>query len=197
MKVLGLTGGIGSGKSTVATMFSELGADVIDADDLARRIVEPGQPALAEIQAAFDPAVIGADGRLDRKRLAEIVFADPGSRARLNAITHPRIRERMNAEVEERRMQPGLLILDIPLLFENARLKSVEKTIVVWVDEATQLARLTARDGLELGAARARIAAQLPLDEKKALADYVIDNSGTREQTRRQVERLFALLWQS
>jgi dephospho-CoA kinase len=197
MKLLGLTGGIGSGKSTVASMFSELGADVIDADDLARQIVEPGQPALAEIQAAFGPAVVGSDGRLDRKRLADIVFADPGSRARLNAITHPRIRERMNAEVEERRRQPGLLILDIPLLFENARLESVEKTIVVWVDEATQLARLTARDGLEVAAARARIAAQLALDEKKALADYVIDNSGTREQTRRQVERLFALLGHS
>jgi dephospho-CoA kinase len=197
MKLLGLTGGIGSGKSTVASMFSELGADVIDADDLARQIVEPGQPALAEIQAAFGPAVVGTDGRLDRKRLADIVFADTGSRARLNAITHPRIRERMNAEVEERRRQPGLLILDIPLLFENALTGSVEKTIVVWLDEATQLARLTARDGLEVAAARARIAAQLPLDEKKSLADYVIDNSGTREQTRRQVERLFALLGKS
>ena len=197
MKLLGLTGGIGSGKSTVASIFSELGADVIDADDLARQIVEPGQPALAEIQAAFGPAVVGADGRLDRKRLADIVFADPGSRARLNAITHPRIRERINAEVEERRRQPGLLILDIPLLFENALTGSVEKTIVVWLDEATQLARLTARDGLEVAAARARIAAQLPLDEKKSLADYVIDNSGTREQTRRQVERLFALVGQS
>jgi dephospho-CoA kinase len=197
MKLLGLTGGIGSGKSTVASMFSELGADVIDADDLARQIVEPGQPALAEIQAAFGPAVVGTDGRLDRKRLADIVFADTGSRARLNAITHPRIRERMNAEVEERRRQPGLLILDIPLLFENALTGSVEKTIVVWLDEATQLARLTARDGQEVAAARARIAAQLPLDEKKALADYVIDNSGTREQTRRQVERLFALLGKS
>lgn len=196
MKLLGLTGGIGSGKSTVASIFSELGADVIDADDLARQIVEPGQPALAEIQEAFGPAVIESDGRLDRKRLAEIVFADPGARARLNAITHPRIRERMNAEVEARRMQPGLLILDIPLLYENARLESVEKTIVVWVDEATQLARLTARDGLEMGAARARIAAQLPLAEKKALADHVIDNSGTLEQTRRQVETLFALLRQ-
>jgi dephospho-CoA kinase len=197
MKLLGLTGGIGSGKSTVASMFSELGADVIDADDLARQIVEPGQPALAEIHAAFGSAVIGADGRLDRKRLADIVFADPGSRARLNAITHPRIRARMNAEVEERRMQTGLLILDIPLLFENARWESLEKTIVVWVDEATQLARLTARNGLEVAAARARIAAQLPLDEKKALADYVIDNSGTREQTRRQVETLYALLGHS
>ncbi|MDQ6692633.1 MAG: dephospho-CoA kinase [Candidatus Dormibacteraeota bacterium] len=194
MKVLGLTGGIASGKSTVASMFSELGAEVIDADDLARQIVEPGQPALAEIQDAFGPALIESDGRLDRKLLADIVFADPGARARLNAVTHPRIRERMNAQVEARRMKPGVLILDIPLLYENALTESVEKTIVVWVDEATQLARLRSRDGLEMGAARARMAAQLPLAEKKALADYVIDNSGTREQTRRQVETLFALL---
>jgi len=102
----------------------------------------------------------------------------------------------MNAEVETRRMQPGLLILDIPLLFENARSESVEKTIVVWVDQATQLARLAARDGLEIGAARARIAAQMPLNQKKALADYFIDNSGTREQTHRQVEALFRVLQQ-
>jgi dephospho-CoA kinase len=197
MKLLGLTGGIGSGKSTVASMFAELGADVIDADDLARQIVEPGQPALAEIQDAFGPAVIESDGRLDRKRLADLVFTDPDARARLNAVTHPRIRERVNAAVEARRMAPGLLILDIPLLYENALTESVEKTIVVWVDGATQLARLTSRDGLEIGAARARIAAQLPLAEKKALADYVIDNSGTREQTRHQVESLFALLGHS
>jgi len=196
MKVLGLTGGIGSGKSTVASMFSELGADIIDADELARQVVEPGQPALAAILAAFGPTVVQADGRLDRKRLAEIVFADPVARARLNGITHPPIRELMNAEVETRRMQPGLLILDIPLLFENARSESVEKTIVVWVDQATQLARLAARDGLEIGAARARIAAQMPLNQKKALADYFIDNSGTREQTHRQVEALFRVLQQ-
>jgi len=196
MKVLGLTGGIGSGKSTVASMFSKLGAELIDADDLARQIVEPGQPALAAILNAFGPTVVQADGRLDRKRLADIVFADPIARARLNAITHPRIRERMDAEVESRRMEPGLLILEVPLLYESARNESVEKTIVVWVDEATQLARLTARDGLDSGAARARIAAQLPLAEKKSLADYVIDNSGTRGETRRQVEALFRLLQQ-
>jgi dephospho-CoA kinase len=196
MKVLGLTGGIGSGKSTVASMFSALGAELIDADDLARQIVEPGQPALAAILNVFGPTVVQADGGLDRKRLADIVFADPLALARLNAITHPRIRERMDAQVEARRMDPGLLILDIPLLYENARNESVEKTIVVWVDEVTQLARLRARDGLEREAAMARIAAQLPLAEKKSLADYVIDNSGTREETRRQVDALFRLLQQ-
>ena len=174
-------------------MFAQLGADVIDADQLARDVVEPGQPALEEIAATFGRGVLSPDGRLNRGRLADIIFTDSTARARLDAITHPRIRERMEAEIGTRGAGPGVLILDIPLLYENARGGSVEKVIVVWVDRQTQLRRLTERDGLTVEAARLRIAAQMPLDVKRARADHVIDNSGSRENTHRQVEAVYRL----
>jgi dephospho-CoA kinase len=191
VKALGLTGGIGSGKSMVARMFAQLGADVVDADQLAREVVEPGQPALAEIATAFGQDVLLPDGRLNRGKLAGIIFADAGARARLNAITHPKIRERMDAEIAARRSGSGVLIVDIPLLYENARTGTVETVIVVWVDPETQLRRLQERDGLTPEEARQRIAAQMPLDEKRARADLVVDNSGSRESTRRQVEAIY------
>ena len=191
MKVLGLTGGIGSGKSMVLSMFANLGAEVIDADQLAREVVEPGQPALEEIATAFGRDMLMPDGRLDRGKLARIIFADPVARARLNAITHPRIQERMATEMALRGSRPGLLIVDIPLLYENDRSDTVESVIVVWVDAKTQLRRLTERDGLTPDEARQRIAAQMPLDEKRARADLVVDNSGSRENTRRQVEAIY------
>src|SRR5258708_4595465 len=191
MKVLGLTGGIGSGKSMVASMFAQLGADVIDADQLARDVVEPGQPALVEIATAFGRDVLLADGRLDRGKLGRIIFADPVARGKLNAITHPRIRERIDAEIAARGSRRGVLVVDIPLLYENDRTRTVETVIVVWVDSKTQLRRLNERDGLTEEEARQRIAAQMPLDEKRARADVVIDNSGSRENTRRQVEAIY------
>jgi dephospho-CoA kinase len=191
VKVLGLTGGIGSGKSMVASMFAKLGADVIDADRLAREVVEPGQPALEEIATAFGRDILLPDGRLDRGKLGRIIFADPVARGRLNAITHPRIRERMDAEIAARGSRPGVLIVDIPLLYENDRARAVEAVIVVWVDQQTQLRRLDERDGLSAEEARQRIAAQMPLEEKRARADVVIDNSGSRENTRRQVEAIY------
>ena len=194
MRVLGLTGGIGSGKSMVAEMFTQLGAEVIDADRLAREVVEPGEPALADIIRTFGPDILGDDGRLDRAKLAGIIFADAEARSRLNAITHPRIRQRMNDEVARRRSRPGLLLLDIPLLYENARTDQVEKVIVVWVDPRTQLRRLTERSGLSAAEAQRRIASQMPLDEKRARADFVIDNTGTPQETRRQVEAIYRQL---
>jgi dephospho-CoA kinase len=191
MKLLGLTGGIGSGKSMVASMFTQLGADIIDADQLAREVVEPGQPALEEIATAFGKDILLPDGRLNRGKLARIIFADPVARGTLNAITHPRIRERMDAEITARRARAGVLVVDIPLLYENDRTRAVETVIVVWVDPKTQLRRLQERDGLSVEEARQRIAAQMPLDEKRARADVVIDNSGSRENTRRQVEAVY------
>ena len=193
MRVLGLTGGIGSGKSVVAQMFARLGAAVIDADQLALEVVEPGQAALQEIATTFGPDVLLPDGRLDRPKLAGIIFADAGERAKLDAITHPRIQARMDAEIKARRGGPGVLIVDIPLLYENDRTHSVERVIVVWVDPQTQLRRIRQRDGLSADAARQRIAAQMPLEAKRARADHVIDNSGTREDTRRQVEAIYHL----
>ena len=191
MRVLGLTGGIGSGKSMVASMFAQLGADIIDADQLARQVVEPGQPALEEIARAFGREILLADGRLDRAKLGRLVFADPAARERLNAITHPPIRERMAAEIAARGSRPGLLIVDVPLLYESDRAGTVEAVIVVWVDSQTQLRRLIERDGLGEEEARQRIAAQMPLDEKRARADIVIDNSGSQQNTRRQVEAIY------
>ena len=191
MKVLGLTGGIGSGKSMVTSMFARLGADVIDADRLARQVVEPGQPALEEIATAFGRNILMPDGRLDRGKLARVIFADPVARGRLNAITHPRIQDRIATEIAARGSRPGVLIVDIPLLYENDRTATVEAVIVVWVDRKTQLRRLIERDGLSENEARQRIAAQMPLDEKRARADLVVDNSGSRENTRRQVEAIY------
>jgi dephospho-CoA kinase len=191
MRVLGLTGGIGSGKSLVARIFNDLGAEVIDADQLARDVVEPGQPALREIADAFGADVLLPDGRLNRSRLGTIIFADPAARARLNAITHPPIRQRMAEEVAVRRGRQGVVILDIPLLYENARLDLVEAVVVVWVDPATQLRRLTERDRFSVEDAQRRIDSQMSLDEKRKRADHVIDNSGSPDATQRQVEAVY------
>jgi dephospho-CoA kinase len=191
VRVLGLTGGIGSGKSLAAQMFADLGAEVIDADQLAREVVEPGQPALDEITAVFGRDILQPDGRLNRGRLGRIIFADPAARATLDAITHPRIRKRMEEQVAARRTASGLLILDIPLLYESDRSSIVEKVIVVWVDPETQRRRLSQRDGRGREELEQRIAAQMPLDTKRDRADHVIDNSGTRDDTRRQVEAIF------
>ena len=191
VRVIGLTGGIGSGKSTVARIFKELGAEVVDADQLARDVVAAGQPALGEIVAAFGRGVILPDGSLDRARLASIIFRDEAARATLNAITHPPIRARLGAEVEARRDRSGLLVLDIPLLFEGDPDDEIEISVVVWVDRATQLRRLVERDGFTLEEASRRIAAQMPLDAKRDRADEVIDNSRSMAETRAQVEKLY------
>lgn len=172
-------------------MFIGLGAEVIDADQLARDVVEPGEPALEEIVQTFGRDVLQPDGRLDRAKLGGIIFADATARARLNAITHPRIGERMAQEVERRKDRRGVLLLEIPLLYENARTSLVEKVIVVWVDATTQLRRLTERSGLSSSEAQQRIASQMPLDEKRARADIVIDNSGSLDNTRQQVDAIY------
>jgi dephospho-CoA kinase len=194
VRLIGLTGGIASGKSTVSRMLKELGATVIDADQLAREVVAPGQPALAEIAARF-PGVVGPDGALDRKKLGERIFGDVAERGALNAITHPRIQQRV-LELTQGYAEAGVkvVVYDAPLIFENRLDQALEGTILVAASEPVQVARLRARDGLSEEQARARLAAQLSLDEKRKLATWVIDNSGTVEQTRAQVERLWAQL---
>jgi dephospho-CoA kinase len=191
MKILGLTGGIGSGKTVVGEMFARLGAEIIDADQLAREVVEPGQPALEEIAQRFGSDILQPDGRLDRAKLGGIVFADASARAALNAITHPRIRQRMEDAIAARKDRAGVLVLVIPLLYESARTGLVEEVIVVWVDPQTQFRRLVERGGLTAEQARQRIEAQMPLDEKRALADDVIDNRGSLADTQRQVEAIY------
>ncbi|HEY8417012.1 MAG TPA: dephospho-CoA kinase [Limnochordales bacterium] len=195
--VIGLTGGIASGKSTVAAMFAELGAAVVSADEIAREVVEPGEPALEEIRTVFGPEVLLPDGRLDRRRLGAIVFADPERRRRLEAILHPRIRARMRERIEAAAGAGRPVVAEIPLLFESPPSRAlVDVTVVVYVDREQQLARLVARDGLSPAEAEARLAAQLPLEEKARLADYVIDNRGGLEHTRAQVRRVWEELVQ-
>lgn len=195
MRVYGLTGGIASGKSLVASLVRELGGRVIDADQVAREVVAPGSPALQEIVDAFGPAAIQAGGALDRKALAARIFSEPAARTRLNAITHPRIRARIAEEIAAARArQPEVIIVvDIPLLLDTASPDAypLDGIVVVYVDEATQLARLAARDGLSEDAARQRLASQRPLREKLPRATWVIDNSRSPEDTRRQVEALW------
>ena len=198
-RVIGLTGGLASGKSAVAAILRELGAAVVSADAIARDIVEPGSEALREITEAFGEEMLGRDGRLDRARLAARIFADDEARARLNAITHPRIRTRMRVEVA--RLQqilppPAVIILDIPLLLDTAPRDAFpfEGVIVVGVNEATQVDRLRRRDDLSAEEARQRLRAQRSLREKVLEADWLIDNSGTPEETRRQVEALWRKL---
>lgn len=190
--IIGLTGGIATGKSAVSKMFRELGARVIDADVVARDVVEPGTPALAEIQKAFGDRMIDDDGSLDRAALGELVFRDAAARARLNAITHPRIGLRM-VELAREAREAGFawVIYDAALLIENKIDEMLPATIVVACSEPTQLQRLMRRDEFDEQAARARIASQLPLAEKIAVADWVIDNEHTLDHTRAQVENVF------
>lgn len=193
MRIIGLTGGIASGKSTVSAMLAELGAYIVDADRLARRVVEPGEPAWQEIVDWLGQGVLLDDGVLDRGKIGAVVFADAAARKRLEAITHPRIRAEMCSQVAVAAEQGfSVAVLDVPLLFEAGWDKMVDETWVVAVDAATQLERLTRRDGMIRGDAEARIAAQMALADKVRLADVVIDNSKDVESTRRQVQ----IAWQ-
>lgn len=183
--IVGLTGGIGSGKSTVARFFAEQGVPVVDADRIAREVVEPGTDGLAELVREFGSNVLGPDGRLDRAALGKRVFEDPEARKRLEAILHPRIAQASMARFAElARDGHPYAIYEAALLVENGSYRMMNALVVVTASEATQLARVRARDGLDEAAARARIAAQLPLADKVRVADYVIENDGDLERTR-------------
>ncbi|WP_244613035.1 dephospho-CoA kinase [Modicisalibacter radicis] len=190
---IGVTGGIASGKSAVARAFAAHDVPWIDADDVAREIVEPGEPALAEIAAHFGNEVLDADGRLDRRRLRAIVFADADERAWLESVTHPRVRERLLTHLERMRESgaPYHLLVS-PLLFESGQHRLVDRCLVVDVPQALQLARTTSRDGVDDAQARAIVAAQMPRDERLARADDVIDNGGDFDALAAQVARLDA-----
>lgn len=189
--IVGLTGGIASGKSTVTTMLRELGVHVIDADQIARQIVEPGQPALDEIVQAFGPEILDPSGRLDRTALGQKIFADATLRLKLNAITHPRIAQTMMQEAQTAANQGHpFVVYDAALLVENKIHRFLDSLIVVAVDRETQIERLLARDHITRAEAEQRIDAQMPLEEKIAVATYVIDNQGSREATRTQTQKI-------
>ncbi|MCC6809720.1 MAG: dephospho-CoA kinase [Deltaproteobacteria bacterium] len=189
MRLIGLTGGISSGKSTVSQIFTSLGAHVIDADVLAREVVAKGTPGLDQIVGTFGRAVLAPDGTLDRKKLGDIIYHDETKRKELEAITHPLIFQRFGelTQAAEARGEP-VVIYDAPLLIERGLHRMMHTVIVVWVPRDIQIERLMARDGIDRKAAELRLASQMPLDDKRAVADFVIDNSKTREHAKAQVE---------
>ena len=188
MFLIGLTGGIGSGKTTVATRLKGLGARIVDADKIAREIVEPGEPALAELAEAFD-GVLNADGSLNRAELARQAFAAPDATEKLNSITHPRIRERTLERFAQARTEAvPVLVYDMPLLIENGEYKKMDHVLVVDSADEIRIDRLVNSRGLDEEDARRRIAAQISREERLAAADSVVDNSGTRDQLLQQVD---------
>lgn len=195
---LGLTGGIASGKSAVAAMLRDLGFPVLDADSLAHKLIEPGQPAHDEILREFGPAVTDASGRIDRTKLASVVFADRAKLDRLNAIVHPRVAEAVFRQFDEweRQGTRDAAFVEAALLIESCIHEKLDGLVVAWCEPKQQLERLHAR-GLSEAEARRRIAAQLPVEEKLRHATVKIDCSGSLEQTRRQVAALAAKLRRS
>jgi dephospho-CoA kinase len=193
MKVIGLTGNIGCGKSVVARMFEELGARVIDADLVARLVVEPGEPAWNEIVQTFGEAILNSDGTINRGKLGEIVFNDKEKREALNRITHPRIIERIKELIEEfRKENVEVVIVEAALIVEKGGVKPlINDLIVVTADEEAQIRRLIERNALSREEALSRIKSQMPLSEKVKYATYLIDNSGTLDETRKQVEEVW------
>lgn len=189
--VIGLTGGIASGKSTVSKMFRELYIPVVDADKIARQVVEPGEKAYERIIEVFGEEILKADRTLDRPALGSIVFADEDKRNQLNAIVHPAVRERM-LELRDNYIHAGAIcvVLDIPLLFESKLTHLVDRTIVVYVDESVQLNRLMERNHYTEKEAKQRISSQMPVKEKAKLADAVINNNGTIEESYIQLKEL-------
>ena len=193
MFIIGLTGGIATGKSTVVEMLSRKGAEIIDADHLAREIVEPHQPAWQEIVSRFGDSVLLPDKRLDRVKLAELVFNDRQKLKILNSIIHPRVGSRileMTRKIEAVKPE-AVIIYDIPLLIEAGMQDMVDLILLVYAPRILQLRRLQERDSLSLKQAEQRLAAQLPIDEKKKYSHWVIDNSGTLAETERQVDRFW------
>lgn len=198
MLMVGLTGGIASGKSMVAGIFRKAGAIVIDADLLARQVVKPGRPAWREICDLFGDRVVDPDGNLDRTELGRLVFGDSQLRRQLEAIIHPLVRTRIESALQKiARTEPNAVVIqEVPLLLETGMEKGLAEIIVVYASESQQLQRLMLRDGMARQEAQARIDAQMPIEEKRKKATIVIDNSGSLEATKQQSLRVYAQLAQ-
>ncbi len=193
MILVGLTGGIGSGKSTVSARLAARGAVILDADAITREVQLPGSPVLVELAERFGPEVIAADGSLERQALADIVFTDPEALKALNSIVHPAVGREMNRRMIEQRTTANVVILDIPLLTENPR-EGLQGRIVVDVPVETQVERLVKHRGFDEADARARIGRQASRDERLGTADFVVDNSGTPDDLEPQIDRLWTWL---
>jgi dephospho-CoA kinase len=196
MLTVGLTGGIASGKSTAAEMFAELGAHLISADAIARQVVEPGGPVLAEIVRVFGARVLDDQGRLDRAGLRRRIFGDPEARRRLDALVHPAVARRLQEELEAVRAEDpaGVAMVDVPLLFETRTQDRYHAVVVVWAPPETRIQRLMERDGVPRAEAERSLEAQMPLDEKRRRAHFVVDNSDGLQETRNQVEAVWRRL---
>jgi dephospho-CoA kinase len=195
--ILGLTGGIASGKSFVADCFVECGALLVSADDLAREVVNPGSPTLAKLVDAFGLNILTQCGSLDREAMAQRVFADPAARCKLESIVHPDIAHLAECRLADLKKSPhDLIVYEAPLLFEAGAESRVDQILVVVVDSAVQMQRLLERDNITETEARQRIAAQWPQADKVQKADYVIDNSGSQQETRAMVASLYHYLTQ-
>ncbi|MGI6684663.1 MAG: dephospho-CoA kinase [Bacillota bacterium] len=193
VKVIGLTGGIASGKSTVASFLKELGAYVIDADKIAREIVLPGSSAYREIVREFGAGILKPDKHINRGKLGEIIFQNPEARKKLNEITHPKIYLAMEEQIEaiKKRDSEGIIVLDVPLLIETGMTRIADEVWLAWLPEEEQMNRLMERDGLTKEEAEQRIKSQMPLQEKRKFAHRIIDTSGLLKDTRRQVNSIW------
>ncbi|ALS03286.1 dephospho-CoA kinase [Enterococcus silesiacus] len=187
--ILGLTGGIATGKSTVVSVFKSLNFPIVDADVIAREIVEVGTPALEKIVAVFGLEVLNQDGSLNRKKLGSIVFSDEKKRKMLNEVLSPFLRDEILSQIDQKKNESSLVVVDIPLLFEGGYDQFVDKVAVVYVPEATQLVRLMKRDNLTQDEAQRRINSQLSIEEKKQKADIVFDNQKSIQETEKIVQK--------
>lgn len=196
MLIVGLTGGIASGKSLVTRVLRDLGAHVIDADKIVHDLLSTGQDACREVVHHFGVAVQLPDGSIDRRKLGDIIFNHPEERAWLNQCIHPRVFEAYNHQVRHisERQPDALVVMDAALLIETGYHKHMDKLIVVYASQTDQVKRLMERDHFTLEQAMARISSQMPLDEKRTYADFVIENTGTREETEQQTRSIFAKL---
>lgn len=196
MLVVGLTGGIATGKSTVSTILENAGAVIIDADRIAHEVVKKGRPAHRAIVENFGKNVLLPDGEINRSVLGDIIFKDPHKKHLLNRIVHPHVRKEQNRQLKhiEKTNSNTIVVLDIPLLIESKMDKDLFEVVVVYAPEHIQIARLMQRDGISQSDALARVRSQMPIEEKKDKATFVIDNSGTRENTRNQTLKIFQRL---
>lgn len=194
--LIGLTGGIATGKSTVSQMFKQCGAQIIDADRIARDVVQPGTIGAKKVAERFGEDFFDEHGKLNRPKLAKLIFQNEDARKDLNGLLHPLIRQEMRLKTKDiQSQQPkAIIIWDVPLLYEGQLTDELEKVIVVYVPEYLQIQRLVQRDHLSQEEAKKRISAQMPIEEKKLLADYLIDNSGSYKNTERQVDQLWNFL---
>jgi len=190
---IGLTGGIACGKSTVSSMLVRRGALLVDADQIAREVVEPGTPVLASVIERFGADLLLPDGSLHRKKLGERIFGDQEARKALEGLLHPPIRAMMRARMEAYAASDPdkLVVVDVPLLYESKLQGMFEQVMVVYIPRELQLQRLMGRDKLTKEQAEKRLASQMPIEEKRALADYIIDNSGSLEDTERQIDKFW------